>query len=126
MLIPSKEEIQKACRVFQKSKLLEKDAQKKISKLSIINNVFQEHFNKGFYDKSFIINESYFRVLYFGTMDKKPLRVEECPPPGTLFDQNKFVSELFSTSIYMSLDDFLYTFWPEGIYYIEKFLLDNE
>jgi hypothetical protein len=123
MLTPNKEEIWKACEVFQKSKLLAREAYDKISKLSIINNVFQEHFNKGFYEKSFIINESYFRVLYFGILDNKPLRVEECPPPGT---QNKFVSELFSTSIYMGLDEFLYTFWPQGIYYIEKFLLDNE
>jgi len=123
MLIPTKEMIQQSCKTFGESKVLKREARNLISKITFINEVFQEHFEKGHYEGSFIINDLYFRVLYFGSYDKIPLRVEECAPPNK---RNKNVDQLFANSIYMPLSDFLWTFWPQGIYYIEKFLLEKE
>jgi hypothetical protein len=122
MLIPSKEEIQKACEVFNQSKTLYKESNGKISKISMINKVFIEEFGPGFYKGSFIILKNHFRVLYFGHSDPIPLRVEECNPDG---NYNELFEEFSRSGIYVPLHEFLWKFWPEGIYHIEKFLLDN-
>ena len=123
MSIPTKEMIQQACNTFIESKVLKDEAQGKISKISVVNEVFQKEFNPGFYKGSFIILKNHFRVLYFGSFNDYGLRVEECPPPGKT---NENTDQLFSNSIYMKLSDFLWIFWPEGIYHIEKFLMENE
>lgn len=122
MSIPTREMIKKACNVFDDSLILELEAQGKISKISMLNEVFIKEFGPGHYQGSFILLGNYFRVLYFGQYSHA-LRVEECPPDGKT---NKNTDQLFANSIYMPLADFLWTFWPEGIYHIEKFLMDKE
>ena len=123
MSIPTKERIQQACRVFNQSTFLAIEAAGKISKITIINQVFIKEFGPGHYEGSFVILQNHFRVLYFGSCDPTPLRVEECPPPGK---KNENTNQLFANSIYMPIADFLWTFWPEGIYHIEKFLIGKE
>lgn len=123
MSIPTKEMIQQACRTFNQNKILKEESKGKITKICMINDVFMNEFGPGHYFKSFIILKNHFRVLYFGEFNDYGLRVEECPPPDT---KNHNTRHLFSNSIYMSLSDFLWTFWPEGIYHIEKFLMDKE
>jgi hypothetical protein len=114
--------IQQACKIFDESQYLRREAQGKICKICALNKVFVDKFGPGHYEGSFVILGNYFRVLYFFGYDHG-IRVEECPPDDK---KNKNTDQLFANSIYMNLSDFLWTFWPEGIYHIEKFLMDKE
>ena len=122
MSLPTKEQIQKACETFDESEFLRKEAQGKICKICALNKVFVDEFGPGHYEGSFMILGNYFRVLYF-TAFPPVLRVEECPPENK---KNNHTDQLFANSIYMPLYEFLWTFWPDGIYHIEKFLMENE
>lgn len=123
MSLPTKEQIRQACNVFNQSTALAIEADGKICKITMINQPLIDEFGPGYYKGSFVILQNHFRIIYFGHCDPMPLRVEECNPDG---NYNKLFDELSGAGIYIPLHDFLWTYWPEGIYHIEKYLMDKE